>query len=221
MKKLFRLLLPIILLAGCGADKPAPVWIAAGHKQLETFKQDFLTGREPPITEIHFRKAVGEIKRGGDADLLGKAWLTRMALQVAVLEAPEESEYLKTEAAEAVPANRNFYRFLKGDAATVEVSLLPEPYRPFWMAFRSRDAAKAAVTIAAIEDPIPRLIAAGLAVGHRLENDAILRTAVETAAQNGWKRALLVWLERLKSSYEAAGDAAKTSAIKSRIDLMK
>jgi hypothetical protein len=220
MKNLFCLLFPILLLAGCGA-KPAPVWIAAGHKQLETFKQDFLTGREPAITEIHFRKAVEEIKKGGDADLLGKAWLTRMALQVAVREEPEEGEYLKTEAVEAVPANRNFYRFLKGDAATVDVSLLPESYRPFLMAFRSGDAAKAAVAIVAIEDPLSRLIAAGLAVRHGLEMEVILRTAVEIASQNGWKRALLAWLERLKSSYEAAGDAAKASAIRSRIDMMK
>jgi hypothetical protein len=220
MKKILSLLFLLLLMAGCGS-KPAPVWIAAGHKQLETFKQDFLTGREPAITEIHFRRAVEEIKKGGDADLLGKAWLTRMALQVAVLREPEEGDYLKTEAAEAVPANRNFYRFLKGDTATVDVSLLPEPYRPFWIALRSGDAAKAAVTIAAIEDPIPRLIAAGLAVSHRLENDAILQIAVETASQNGWKRALLVWLERLKSSREAAGDAAKAAAIQSRIDLMK
>ena len=220
MKKLFCLLFPILLLAGCGA-KPAPVWIAAGHKQLETFKQDFLTGREPAITEFHFRKAVEEIKKGGDADLLGKAWLTRMALQVAVREELEEGEYLKTEAAEAVPANRNFYRFLKGDAATVDVSLLPEPYRPFWIAFRSGDAAKAAVAITAIDDPLSRLIASGLAVRHGLETEVILRTAVETASRNGWKRALLAWLERLKSFHEAAGDAEKASAIRSRIDMMK
>jgi hypothetical protein len=209
-----------LFMGGCGS-KPAPVWIASGHQQLENYKMDFLTGAPPLITGLRFQKAVEEIKKGGDADLLGKVWLTRMALQVAVREELDEGEYLKTEAAELVPANRNFYRFLKGDAATVDVSLLPEPYRPFWMAFRSGDAAKAAVTIAAIEDPIPRLIAAGLAVGHRLENDAILRIAVETASQNGWKRALLVWLERLKSSYEAAGDTAKASAIRSRIELMK
>ncbi len=105
---------------GCGS-KPAPAWIAAGHKQLETFKQDFLTGRAPRITEIHFRNAVEEIKKGGDADLLGKAWLTRMALQVAVLREMEEGDYVKIEAAETVPANRNFYRFLTGNTAAVDV----------------------------------------------------------------------------------------------------
>lgn len=219
MKKLFCLLFPILLLAGCGA-KPAPLWIAAGHKQLETFKQDFLTGREPTITEFHFRKAVEEIKKGGDANLLGKAWLTRMALQIAVLREPDEGDYVKTEAAEPIPANRNFYRFLKGDAATVDVSLLPEPYRPFWAALRNGNTAKAAGAITAIDDPLSRLIASGLAVRHRLETEVILRTAVETASRSGWKRALLAWLERLKSFHEAAGDAERASAIRSRIDLM-
>ncbi len=220
MKKLFFFLLPLLLLTGCGA-KPAPLWISSGHKQLESFKQDFLTGRDSSITESHFRKAVEEIKKGGDADLLGKAWLTRMALQVAIREELEEGEYLKIESVEPVPANRNFYLLLKGDTGQVDVSLLPEAYRPFWKAFLSRDATKAAASIAAIEDPIPRLIASGLAVSHRLENDAILRTAVETASRNGWKRALSAWLERLQSYYEAAGDVKNASAIRARIDMMR
>lgn len=219
MKKLLCLLFLLLLLAGCGS-KPAPVWIAAGHKQLETFKQDFLTGRSPTITEIHFRNAVEEMKKGGDADLLGKAWLTRMALQIAVLMEMDAGDYPKIETAEAVPANHHFYRFLKGGAAASDVSLLPEVYRPFWTALRHGDAAKAAVAITAIEDPLSRLIASGLAIRHGLETEAILRTAVETASQNGWKRALLAWLERLKSFHEAAGDTAKASAIRSRIDLM-
>jgi hypothetical protein len=188
---------------------------------LETFKQDFLTGSALPITEIYFRNAVDEIKKGGDPDLLGKAWLTRMALQVAALGEMEEGDYPKIEAAETVPANRNFFRFLKGDVAAVDILLLPESYRPFWTAFRNGDAGKAAGAISAIEDPLSRLIAAGLAVRHRLENDAILRTAVETASRNGWKRALLVWLERLKSFQEAAGDSAGAAAVGRRIDLFK
>ncbi len=219
MKKAFSLLFLIFLLTGCGS-KPAPVWIAAGHQQLGNFKQDFLIGREPPITEIHFKKAVEEIKKGGDIDLLGKVWLTRMALQIAVLREPEDGDYLKVEAVESIPANRNYYLFLKGGVAKVDLLLLPEPYRPLWAALQSGDAPKAANAIAAINDPLSRLIAAGLAVRHKLETEAILQTAVETASQNGWKMALLAWLERLKSFYEAAGSAEKALAIESRIEIM-
>lgn len=219
MKKTFFLLLFLLLVAGCGS-KPAPVWISVGHKQLETFKEDFLTDRSPSITEIHFRNAIEEMKKGGDLDLLGKAWLTRMALQIAVLTEMDSGDYPRIEAAEAVPVNANFYRFLKGDPA-VNISLLPESYRPFWTTFRNDDAAKATAAIAAIDDPLSRLIASGLAVRHGLETEALFRTAVETASQKGWKRALLAWLARLKSFHDRAGEAVKASAIQSRIDLMK
>lgn len=219
MKKILCLLFFFLLLGGC-SSKPTPGWIAAGNQQLETFKKQFLTGGQSVVTERHFQKAVEEIKKSGDLDLLGKAWLTRMALQGAVLGEMEEGEYGEIAAAQPVPANRNFYLFLTADPAAVDGALLPAQYRSFLKTLRGSDVVKVGKAIAAMEDdPLSQVIAAGLAVRRHLENEAILQTAVSAASRNGWKRALLVWLERLRTFYEATGDAAKAAAIRQRIDL--
>lgn len=218
MKKLLLLLL-LLLTAGCGF-KPAPAWIAAGHQQLEAFKRDFLTGQPPQITDLHFRMAIEEIKKSGDLDLLGKAWLTRMALQAAVLEESAEGEYGKIEAASPSPANRNFYLFLTAKPAMVDDALLPAQYRPFLKALQKGDTAKTVKTIAEIDDPLSRLIAAGIAMRGGPANEQLLRAASETASQNGWKRALVVWLEHLSGFYEKSGEAAKAASVRRRLDLI-
>ncbi|MHB8910873.1 MAG: hypothetical protein ACYDAA_18515 [Syntrophales bacterium] len=220
MKKLLGLLLLVSLIAGC-SSKPAPAWIAAGHQQIEAFKRDFLTGQSPQITELHFRKATEEIKKSGDLDLLGKAWLTRMALQAAVLEEVAEGEYGKIEAAAPSAANRNYYLFLTGKPGMVDDALLPAQYRPFLKALQSGDAAAMAGRIAEIDDPLSRLIAAGLAMRSGPANEPLLQAAIETASQNGWKRALIAWLERLSGFYERSGEAAKAATVRQRLDLIK
>lgn len=221
MKKILCLFSLLFLLGGCGS-KPTPGWIGASNQQLEIFKKHFLTGGQPAVAERHFRKAVEEIKKSGDLDLLGKAWLTKMALQGAVLGDMEEGEYGKIAAAQPVPANKNFHLFLTGDPAAVDEALLPAQYRSFLEALRSRDVAKVEKAIAAMEDdPLSQLIAVGLAVHRHLENEALLQTAVSTASRNGWKRALLVWLERLRTFYSAAGDPARAAAVRERIDLIE
>jgi hypothetical protein len=220
MKRILCLLFLFLLLGGCGS-KPMPEWILAGNQQIETFKRDFLTGGQPIVTERHFQKAVEEIKKTGDLDLLGKVWLTRMAVQGAVLGEIEEGEYWKIAASQSVPANRNFYLFLTGDPAAVDGALLPAQYRSFLKALRGGDVAKTEKAIAAMgDDPLSQLIAAGIAVRRHLESEAILQTAVSAASRNGWKRALLAWLERLRSIYEVSGDTAKAAAVRQRIDLM-
>ena len=217
MKKILCLLSFLLLLMGCG---PKPMtWIAAGYQQMENYKTDFLTGRAPIVTDMHFKKAAEEIKKSGDLDLLGKVWLTRMALQVAVLDEPDEGDYPRIEAAQSVPANRNFNLFLKGNAA-VDGALLPPHYRTFLAALQGGNASETEIAVAKIDDPLSRLIAAGLAVRRHTENEALLQTAVETSSRNGWKRALLAWLKRLGAFYEASGEAAKAAAVRQRIDLI-
>lgn len=221
MKKMFPVFFLFLLLGGCGS-KPTPAWIIAGNQHLESFKHHFLTGAQPAAAERYFHRAVEEIKKSGDLDLLGKAWLTRMALQVAVLTDMEEGEYLNIEAARAVPVNRQYYLFLKGEKAAVDRSLLPTRYCAFIDAYRSGSLVETERRITAMgEDPLSLLIASGIAVRHRLESEAILNAAVNAASRQGWKRALLVWLERLSAFYDAAGKGAQAEAVRQRIDLMK
>ena len=219
MKRMLLLILLLCLLpAGCTA-RPTPAWLTAGHRQLETYKEDYLAGRNPHLTELHFHRALSEIRRSGDIELLGRAWLTRLALRIAVLEPAEEGDYPRVEAAQPVPANHHFSRFLRGDLAAVEGALLPPSYRPLLEVLRRGDAAETAGVIDGIDDPLSRLIASGVAVKRNIASEAILQNAVETAAQRGWKRGLLAWLKRLQAFYEATGDTARAAAVGRRIDL--
>ncbi|MDA8125375.1 MAG: hypothetical protein M0009_09330 [Deltaproteobacteria bacterium] len=215
---LLGLLWAALWIGGCG--KPAPAWFAAGHQQLESFKTDYLTGAEPRLVELRFPRVLRELKKSGDLDLIQKAWLTKMALQVAALEKAKADDYLAAEAALAVPENRQFYLFLTGEPAQVEAALVPKAYRPFLAALQSRNADAAVRKIADIEDPLSRLIAAGVLIRHLPPSEALLQTAVETASQNGWKRVLLAWLKESKTFHEKRGETAQAEAIGRRLNLI-
>ncbi len=119
-----------------------------------------------------------------------------------------------------VPANRAYYLFLTGNLAAVDAEQLNKEYRPFLEALRNGDTAEAARTTAEIEDPLSRLIAAGLAVRQNLITEGLLLTAVEAASQNGWKKALMAWLNRLRAFYEQTGGEQKAASVRQRIELI-
>jgi hypothetical protein len=220
MKQILGLSLAFLLLVGCGS-RTTPEWVLSGSQQLESYKRHYLAGGSPVVAERHFQRALEELKKSGDLNLLGKAWLTRMALQVAVLAYPEEGEYGKIAAAEPNPANSNYHGFLNRNLAKVNGALLPAQYRSYLKALQQRDLLQVEKEIIALaDDSLSQLIAAGLAVRSQLESEKILLSAVHAASQNGWKRALLAWLERLQSWYEARGNAGAAAAVRQRIDLI-
>lgn len=219
MKKFMYFLACFLLLAGCGT-KAVPDWIKTSHHQLEGFKKQFLQGRDR-LAEISFQKTVSDVKSGGDLQLLQIVYLTRYALQVAAIERFDDQDYRKLEAVEPHPENIHFHAFLQGAFNRVDEQSLPPQYRPFLRACMNGKQPAIDVAITAIEDPLSRLIASGLAVQKQLHHEKTLQTAIRTAGEQGWKKALLAYLKKLRDDYAAGGDRGKAVLTQQRIDLIK
>jgi hypothetical protein len=220
MKKIVILLIIVISFSGCGGSKKTPGWVDNSYNQLENYKENYLSGKDR-IAELQFNKAVDEIKKSGNLEILGRAYLTKYAVHVAVLEVFDEKEYLSIESLEAIPQNRTFYNFLKGSFDKVDESLLPKQYNEVLKVFRKGTFEDAAHEISKMEDPLPKLIAAGLLIQKNIRNEAVLKIAIDTAAQNGWKKALLAYLEKLALFYETKKESEKAAHITQKILLLK
>lgn len=219
MKKVLTLLACLILLAGCGA-KSIPDWTNAAFNHMERYKQDYLSGKSD-TAELHFNKATDEIRRSGDLDILARAYLTKYAVQTAVLEKIDDRNYLMIESAQSSSVNKNYHKFLKGDFDHVGAELLPEQYRNIFTIFRTGKTEAIADELMKIEDLLARLIASGLTVQYSRYDERCLQIAIDTAMKNGWKKPLLIYLERLKTYYETVNDPGKASAIQKKIELIK
>jgi hypothetical protein len=219
MKKFLWIAL-CLLLAGCGTTKPAASWLSAGYNQLDNYKKHYLSGQDK-IAAIEFNDALKEIKKSGDLEILARSYLIRMALQTATLQDLAGAEYLKIEAVQPSPANRNFYAFLQGEIAQVDGKLLPVQYSGFVATLRQPREGECLRAIEQMDDPVSRLIAVGILVRLGQENEAVLQSAIATASAAGWKKALLAYMARLKAYYEGKQERSKALAIEQRMNLMQ
>jgi hypothetical protein len=83
----------------------------------------------------------------------------------------------------------------------------------------SGDAAVAALK--EIDDPLARLVAAGVLFQGGRANPAAMALAAETAAAQGWRRPLLAWLGAQLALAEKAGDTANAAQLRRRIELVQ
>lgn len=218
MKRILPLVCCLLILA-CGS-KSIPEWLALGAKQLEAYKQAALEGRDD-LAAQHFQKAVVEVKKSGDLEMLARVYLTRCGIQAALLEPPDDREYLQTVAMLPQPDNQAFYEMLKGDPAGVEIDRLPPRYRGFLKAWQRNDPASARAEIDRMEDPLAVLIATGLLVKARQYEAETLNRALEVSSRYGWKKALLTYLDVQQACYGRSGDPARSELIRRKMDLLR
>lgn len=189
----------LLLFCGCTA-KAVPEWRTASFNSLEQYKTCFLSGKDS-LAAIHFQRAIDEIKSSGDLSLLMTAYLTRSALQIAVLETPDQRDYLETAKAAPEDEQENYYLLLEGKFAELEKSKLPASYQDLAAALEKGDKEDISGTVGAIQDDLSRLIATGLAVRYQMEGEALLTGAVDLSSTHGWRKPLLMYLDRLKTYY--------------------
>jgi hypothetical protein len=91
----------------------------------------------------------------------------------------------------------------------LNAGLLPEQHR----------AVVAGGTLAGVQDPLARLVAAGALMKAGKIAPADIANAVDTASSQGWRRPLLAWLGVQEQRAQAAGDSAAVQQIRRRIAL--
>ncbi|OGP67957.1 MAG: hypothetical protein A2W27_03535 [Deltaproteobacteria bacterium RBG_16_44_11] len=188
--------------------------------QLESYKKSFLTGKEGPA-DTHFNRAKNAIASSNKLNLLAKAYLTKYALHTAVLEDFDATEFIRINKLQPVAANFAYYNFLKGNFSSVENNLLPTQYLSLIKPARNKDLINGLQEISSIDDPLSRLITCGVWVKYLPYNENILQLAINTSADNGWRKPLWAYLTKLQKYYLDRGEIAKAANIKEWLELLK
>jgi hypothetical protein len=203
------LALAAAILAACASKPVPPAWQSNAHGALAAYSDAWLKG-DSAFAETEFARARSEIASTGRPDLVAHAELVRCATRVAALDSGDCPGFTAL-ALDATPAERAYADYLGGRWQGLDPALLPEQHRAI---------AAGKGGVAAIADPLARMVAAGVLFGAGRIAPADIAVATDTASAQGWRRPLLMWLGVLLKRAEAAGDSAAAQRIQRRIDLV-
>ena len=152
--------------------------------------QRYYFAGETQLAEKEFAQARAEIARTGRADLLARAELVRCAVRAASLEFDE------------CPG----FEALRADAGAEEIAYAG------YLAGRA--------TRAASDEPLSRLVAAGVRLKTTTITPEGIAAAIDVASLQGWRRPLLAWLVVQAKRAEEGGDQVALARIRRRIELI-
>jgi hypothetical protein len=199
--------LALALLAACASKPLPPDWQSDAKGALDASVEDYLKGHTA-AAGAEFRSARTATTSTGRPDYVAQVELVRCAAHVASLDFDDCPGYAAL-AGEATPEQRAYADYLYGRWQGLNAALLPEQHRPVL----------ATGQVAAVAEPLARLVAAGAAFkAGRITPEGIVQ-AIDTASNQGWRRPLLAWLGVQAQRAEAAGDAQEVQRIRRRIAL--
>ena len=200
-----------LLLSACASQPVSPEWQSNAFSSLKGFTSAYLSGNQR-IADLELARARTELASTGRADWLAKAELTRCAVRVASLEFDDCASYQPL-APDAGAEAQAYAAYLTGNGSSVNAALLPEQHR----AVLNRTTGP---VLPAIDDPLARLVAAGVLLKMKRLSPDDVALAVEAASQQGWRRPLLAWLGVQRQLALEAGQTEAAALAQRRMDLV-
>lgn len=208
------LFLAAAALAACSSTPPAPDWAVNAQGALERSVSAYLSGN-PRVATLELDRARTEVARTGAPERLARLELVRCAAEVASVEFNPCPAY-QALARDAAAPEQAYARYLLGQAAPGEAAQLPEAHR----ALVSATPAEAEARLAAMVDPLSRLVAAGVLLRSERATPGVFTQAVDTASAQGWRRPLLAWLQLAQQRAQAAGQGEDAARLQRRLELV-
>ncbi|HUL67868.1 MAG TPA: hypothetical protein VLW55_24965 [Burkholderiaceae bacterium] len=204
-------------LAACSSAPPVPDWQLNAKGSLDRAIAEYLAG-DTRASSTDFDRARSEISRTGRIDLLARAELRMCAAQVAslVFETCAGFEKLRVD---APAAERAYADYLAGRVQPDAVALLPTSQRG--VAAKSASDQAAAAAVKDIDDPLSRLVGAGVLFQSDRATPELISVATETASAQGWRRPLLAWLGVQRMRAEKAGDSDAAERLRRQIEIVE
>ncbi|OJU92371.1 MAG: hypothetical protein BGO13_10715 [Burkholderiales bacterium 66-5] len=203
-------MLAALLMAACGSAPPVPDWQLNAHGAAQRAQQAWLSG-DDKVAGSEWARARAEVARTARPELMARLELMRCAAEVASLQTGPCTAFdaLRQDAGDQDLA---YADYLAGQLDPARVALLPEAQRA---------AAGNVAAIAAIADPLSRLVAAGAALRAGRATPETLVLATDTASAQGWRRPVLAWLLLREQRARTGGDEALADALQRRIALVQ
>ena len=198
-----------LLLSACASKEVEPAWRSNAASSLDNFTAAYLEGSST-LAASDFARARNALSSTGRADLVAHAELLRCAAMTASAAGGECAGFAPL-ATEATPAERSYAAYLAGRWQEVDAALLPAQHQAV--------VKSGSPALAAIADPLSRLVAAGAVLQAGRLTPADIPLAIDTASSQGWRRPLLAWLGIAVQRARAAGDKAEVARLERRIAL--
>jgi len=202
------------LLTACSSGPRVPDWQLNAAGATERATSAYMEGKTA-VAEREFGLARNQVGSTAQPALAIRVELLRCAVQVAALVFEECSGFTPLQP-DASAADLAYARYLAGRATPADTALLPEPQRAVAGAASDSAAASAA---AAINDPLSRMVAAGALMRANRATPELVTMAISTASAQGWRRAVLAWLNVQLQRAEQAGDSTEAERLRRRIKL--